>query len=59
MINILKIGTSKILTTVVLNIEQVGVTILQCVQKGADGIANNVNPEEQSDLAPHCLLRPI
>ena len=27
--------------------------------KVADGMANSVDPEEQSDLGLHCLLKPV
>ena len=27
--------------------------------KDADGMANSIDPEEQSDLGLHCLFRPV
>ena len=56
------------ITLIVVKVERYGFTLPECIQKGGDGIANSVEPDqtarsdcskEQSILGLHCLLRPI
>ena len=54
------------ITVIVIKVERYGFIMPERIQKGGDGMANNVDPDqirllhkEQSDLVLHCLLSPI
>ena len=46
------------ITVIVVKVERYGFTLPESTQKGGDGIANSVDPD-QSVLGLHCFLRPI
>ena len=55
-VKILRVGTHKIITVVVLQM------VLQCTDthpKDADGMANRLDPDQTAPLGLQCLLRPI
>ena len=55
-VKILNIGTPKIITIIVLQLEQLGFYIAVMCSKEADRITNREDPDQ---TALHCLLRPI
>ena len=63
-VKILKHSDIRKFAVIILKVEQGGFFLRVMCPKDAEGIANSVDsdktdPQEQSDLGMHCLLRPI
>ena len=47
------------MTVIVVKVERYGFTLPECIQKGGDGIANSVVPDQTAPFWVCSLLRPI